>query len=56
MGIPRVGQENKFITRCFKLQLNKPKSAHVKQKWKAPNLLLVVTGKDMMKLDLHFIE
>ena len=32
MGLPRVGQENKFITRYFKLQFNELKIAHFKQK------------------------
>lgn len=34
MGLPRVGQENKFVTRCFKLQFKELKIAHFKQKEK----------------------
>ena len=30
MGLPRVGQENKFVTRCFKLQFKELKIAHFK--------------------------
>lgn len=50
MGLPMVGQEKKFITRCFILQFKELKIAHFKQKRKVPNLQIVVTGRDMDKM------
>lgn len=45
-ALPWVRQENKCVTECFNLQLNKLIYPDFKPKRNTPNISTVLTGKD----------